>query len=235
MLGYGGGEEKGMGVWGKVRRNVRGVKKCGRMCGRVYGVSVESVRKFVGVWESYGWEGGWGSWSRGSWGRGVGVGELESGELGSGELGWGVGIMRVEVGELESRELWLEKLGSGGLVGVGELGSVGLGESGKLESEEVVGGVGVIGVDDPSNPSDPTPDLKSPDSNFPNPNFLDPNSSKSSPFDPPTPTPQPLIFRPQPPTLPTPTVPTPDLPTMVNPGGKGWGVEPPHLKLIYCF
>ena len=48
-------------VWG-VRRAVRGVKKCGGMCGRVYGVSVESVRKCVGVWESY----GWGSWSRGS-------------------------------------------------------------------------------------------------------------------------------------------------------------------------
>ena len=25
MLGYGGGEEKGMGVWEKVRRDVRGV------------------------------------------------------------------------------------------------------------------------------------------------------------------------------------------------------------------
>ena len=54
MLGYGGGGEKGMGLWGEVRSDMRGVKKCGGMCGRVYGVSVESVRKCVGVWESYG-------------------------------------------------------------------------------------------------------------------------------------------------------------------------------------
>ena len=54
VLGYGGGEEKGMGGVGKVGRDVRGVKKCGGMYGRVYGVSEESVRKCVGVWESYG-------------------------------------------------------------------------------------------------------------------------------------------------------------------------------------
>ena len=45
----------------------------------------------------------------------------------------------------------LEKLGSGGLR---LLGSGGLG-SGELESGGVVEGVGVRGVDDPSNPSDP--------------------------------------------------------------------------------
>ena len=66
-------------MWGKVRRDVRGEKKCGGMCGRVYGVSVENVRKCVDVWESYGWGGGgWGSWSQ----------ERLSGELGS----WG-GLM----------------------------------------------------------------------------------------------------------------------------------------------
>ena len=37
------------GVWGKVRRDVAGVKKCGEMCGKVYGVSVEGVGKCVGV------------------------------------------------------------------------------------------------------------------------------------------------------------------------------------------
>ena len=69
--GMGEVRRKVWGVWGKVRRDVRGVKKCGGMCGRVYEVSVESVRKCVEVWESYGWGGGgWGSWSRGSWGGG---------------------------------------------------------------------------------------------------------------------------------------------------------------------
>ena len=43
MLGCGGGEGRGMGVWRKVRGEVRGVKKCER----AYGVS---VGKCVGVW-----------------------------------------------------------------------------------------------------------------------------------------------------------------------------------------
>ena len=49
-------------VWGKVRRDVRDVKKFGEMCGRMNEVSVggcrkvcwgEGVGKCVGVWESY--------------------------------------------------------------------------------------------------------------------------------------------------------------------------------------
>ena len=66
-LGMGEVRRKVWGVWGKVRRDVRGVKKCGGMCERVHGISVESVRKCVGVWESYG---GGGSWIRGSWSQG---------------------------------------------------------------------------------------------------------------------------------------------------------------------
>ena len=48
VLGCRGGEERGMGVWGKVRGDVGCVKNCGGMCGRVYGLSVENVGKCVG-------------------------------------------------------------------------------------------------------------------------------------------------------------------------------------------
>ena len=37
-------------MWEKVRRDVGGMKKCGAMCERVHGVSVEGVGKCVGVW-----------------------------------------------------------------------------------------------------------------------------------------------------------------------------------------
>ena len=38
-----------MGGVGKRKEKCRGVKKCGGMCGRVYGVSVEGEGKCVGV------------------------------------------------------------------------------------------------------------------------------------------------------------------------------------------
>ena len=46
------------GVWGKIRGDVEGVKKCGR----VYGVSVESVGKCVGCGEGEGEV--WGVWGK---------------------------------------------------------------------------------------------------------------------------------------------------------------------------
>ena len=40
---------KGMGVWGKVRGDMEGVKKCGGRCGRVYGGECGKVLWGVGI------------------------------------------------------------------------------------------------------------------------------------------------------------------------------------------
>ena len=57
VLRFVGGEGRGMEGLGESKERWGVVKKCGGMCGRVYGVSVEGVRKCVGVWKSYGWGG----------------------------------------------------------------------------------------------------------------------------------------------------------------------------------
>ena len=50
VLGCGGSKGRGTGGVREGKEKCEGVKKCGVMCGRVYGVSVESVGKCVEVW-----------------------------------------------------------------------------------------------------------------------------------------------------------------------------------------